>query len=56
MFGWFGNDVQAFIGAVLFTFFFPIALMSGLVSGFLVLEYLICDVAKVCEVQNEPSK
>ena len=50
MFGWFDNySVRDFIGIILFTFFFPIAFMSGLVSGVLVLEYLYCDVAKLCE-------
>lgn len=53
MFDRIGKDVQDFIGVLLFAFFFPIAFMGGMVSGYFVLVFLICDVAKVCEVQNE---
>ena len=49
MFGYgFWDDVRYFVGMVLVTFFIPIAGITGMVTA----KYLICDVAKHCEVRK----
>lgn len=49
MFRWgFWDDVRMFVGMVLLAFFFPVAGITGIV----VAKYLICDVAKYCEVRK----
>lgn len=49
MFGYgFWVDVRNFVGILLLTFFIPVAGITGMV----VARYLICDVAKYCEVRK----
>ena len=49
MFRWgFWDDVRMFVGTLLFVFFVPIAGITRIV----VAKYLICDVAKYCEVRK----
>lgn len=49
MFGYgFWDDVRVFISVILLAFLVPIA---G-IGGFAVSKYLICDVAKSCEVRK----
>ena len=49
MFGYgFWVDVRNFVGMLLLIFFIPIAGITGMV----VAKYLICDVAKYCEVRK----
>lgn len=44
----FWEDVRNFMGMLLLVFFIPIVFMGGLAVS----KYLICDIAKSCEVRK----
>lgn len=53
MFGYgFWVDVRNFVGMLLLIFFIPFFIPVAGITGIVTAKYLICDVAKYCEVRK----